>query len=123
MKTEGEILASDTVVAKNVLVKGSIWEDSNPNLPKVLIANEEESFNAFKAIQSAFKSALLHSSLTTKVACSGGINGLQINCSEDEKKSRRKCICSLHIVAKRVRIDLITQCHSILSLSQLSNNV
>jgi hypothetical protein len=90
-----------TVVSTNLLKKDSVWDDSNVNTRTI---NKTEPYNAFKAIKSAFKAAVKYS-LTTIVVYSGGGKGLQINCSEDGKQSRGKCKCSLHIVARRVRID------------------
>jgi hypothetical protein len=91
----------DAVPPKNMLVKDSVWEAST------LVDEANTPFNAFKAIKSAFKIAVLYG-LSTIVVYSGGTKGLQVNCSEDRKQSRGKCKCSLHIIAKRVRMNSFT---------------
>ena len=86
---------------KNMLVKNSVWDRYN------FIDGAAQSFNAFRAIKSEFKTVVLYG-LSTIVVYSGGSKGLQINCSEDRKQSRGNCKCSLHIVARRVRIASFT---------------
>jgi len=64
---------------------------------------EEKDDSIFKSIKRIFLISVFqeYQVMSTCTVFSGGKNGLQINCAEDGTKGRKRCRCSLHIVARR----------------------